>query len=100
MTAASSRSFNQTLTEVDGTFTLEIEPLAGAKSFAPVNTNGSQRGGRPIVAFLPRRIGEPKVLAGEEWKPVFTDDFVLVPLPPEGHAEPIRIVFRGVGPDG
>ena len=98
--ADGKRSFKQTLTEVDGTFTLEIEPLAGAKSFAPVNTNGSQRGGRPIVAFLPRTIGEPKVLAGEEWKPVITDDFVLVPLPPEGHAEPIRIVFRGVGPDG
>jgi zinc protease len=93
-------SFKQTLTEVDGTFTLEIEPLAGAKSFAPVNTNGSQRGGRPIVAFLPRRIGEAKVVAGEEWKPVITDDFVLVPLPPAGHVEPIRIVFQGLGPDG
>jgi hypothetical protein len=52
------------------------------------------------VAFLPRRIGEQKVLAGEEWEPVITDDFVLVPLPPEGHAEPIRIVFRGLDPDG
>ena len=98
--ADGKRSFNQTLTEVDGTFTLEIIPLAGAESFAPVNTNGSQRGGRPLVAFLPRRICEKKVLAGEAWEPVITDDFILVPLPPEGHVEPIRIVFRGVGPDG
>jgi zinc protease len=93
-------SFDQSLTEVDGTFTLEVVPLDGAMSFAPVNTNGSQRGGRPIVAFLPRRIGEAKVVAGEEWKPVITEDFILVPLPPKEHAEPVRIVFQGLGPAG
>jgi zinc protease len=87
-------AFSQELSEQAGTFTLQIAPLDGAASFAPVNRNGSQRGGRPIVHFLPRRIGTARILEGTEWKPVVTDDFVLVPLPPEGHATPIRIVFR------
>ncbi|MFM8892022.1 MAG: hypothetical protein ACKOTB_10455 [Planctomycetia bacterium] len=87
-------AFSQALTEQAGTFTLEIAPLDGRASFAPVNRNGSQRGGRPIVQFLPRRIGDVRILEGAEWKPLVTDDFVLVPLPPEGHATPVRIVFR------
>ncbi|MFM8538478.1 MAG: hypothetical protein ACKOES_10475 [Planctomycetaceae bacterium] len=92
--APGTQAFGQKLLEHDGEFTLEITPLSGAASFAPVNTNGSQRGGRPIVQFLPRRIGRMAVVAGMQWKPVIADDFVLVPLPPRNHAEPIRIVFR------
>ena len=92
--APGTLSFQQQLTEDDGTFTLQITPLAGDASFVPVNTNGSQRGGRPIVHFLPRRIGPAEVVEGGAWKPVVTDDFLLVPLPPEGHSEPLRIVFR------
>ena len=92
--APGKMSFGQRLDEDDGTFTLVITPLDGARSFAPVNTNGSQRGGRPVVQFLPRRIGRAEILEGAEWKPVVTDDFVLVPLPPADHADPIRIVFR------
>ena len=61
--------------------TLTVRPLLGAKSFDPVNTNGAQRGGRPIVVFLPKRIGKAEVLEGAELKPVLTDDFILVPLP-------------------
>jgi hypothetical protein len=60
-----------------------------------VNTNGSQRGGRPIVAFLPRRLAAVEIVAGNEWKPVVTDDFVLVPLPPADRVEPLTVVFRG-----
>lgn len=92
--ADGKRSFDQTLTVADGTFTLVITPLAGAGSFAPVNTNGSQRGGRPIVGFLPHRIGAAEIVAGEHWRPMVTDDFVLVPLPEEATVEPIRVVFR------
>ena len=92
--APGTLSFDQKLTEADGTFTFVITPLAGAASFAPVNRNGSQRGGRPIVHFLPRRIGTAEIVAGAEWRPVVTDDFLLVPLPPAGHVDPIRIVFR------
>ncbi|MFM8735208.1 MAG: hypothetical protein ACKOC8_08450 [Pirellulales bacterium] len=92
--AAGTLSYGQHLGEEDGTFTLTITPLTGAASFAPVNTNGSQRGGRPIVQFLPHRIGAATIVEGAEWRPIVTDDFVLVPLPPAGHADPIRIVFR------
>ncbi|NCX98067.1 MAG: hypothetical protein EBX35_05725 [Planctomycetia bacterium] len=87
--------FDQALTEQDGLFTLTITPRDGPRSFAPVNTNGSQRGGRPIVAFLPRRLADVEIVAGKEWQPVVTDDFVLVPLPPADRVEPLTVVFRG-----
>ena len=87
--------FDQTLTEADGVFTLTITPRDGPRSFAPVNTNGSQRGGRPIVQFLPRRLTDVEIVAGNEWRPVVTDDFVLVPLPPTDRTEPVTVVFRG-----
>ncbi len=87
-------AFDQRLTESDGTFTLVITPLDGDRSFLPVNTNGSQRGGRPVVAYLPRRIGPVTILEGGGWQPVVTDDFVLVPLPPADCTEPVTIVFR------
>jgi zinc protease len=92
--APGTRAFGQQLLEHDGAFTLEITPLGGPASFTPVSTNGSQRGGRPIVQFLPRRIGRTELVAGIEWKPVITDDFVLVPLPAQEQAGPIRIVFH------
>ena len=87
--------FDQTLTEADGVFTLTITPRDGPRSFTPVNTNGSQRGGRPIVQFLPRRLADAEIVAGADWKPVVTDTFVLVPLPPADQAAPVTVVFRG-----
>lgn len=87
--------FDQAITERDGVFTLTITPRDGPRSFAPVNTNGSQRGGRPIVQFLPRRLTDVEVVEGAEWQPVITDDFVLVPLPPTDRTEPVTVVFRG-----
>ncbi len=86
--------FGQTLTERDGLFTLAITPLDWDRSFAPVNTNGSQRGGRPIVQFLPRRLGPTEIVEGAEWSPIVTDAFVLVPLPPADSTKPIRVSFR------
>ncbi len=50
-------------------------------SFKPVNLNGSQRGWRPIVAFLPHRIKDIQVVAGKDLKPVVTDNFILIPTP-------------------
>ena len=79
--------YTQSLTRDGDTWTLTVTPNNGATSFAPVNTNGAQRGNRPIVAHLPARIGKATVLAGQEWLPEITDDFVLVPNPgslPEG----------------
>ena len=75
-------SYDQTLTEVSkGVFSFDIKPLAGEKSFEPVNTNGSQRGGRPFVQMLPRRVRDIEIIQGKELSPVITDDFVLVPNP-------------------
>jgi len=87
--------FDQTLTEADGVYTLTITPRDGPRSFTPVNTNGSQRGGRPMVQFLPRRLADIELVSGEQWQPVITDTFILVPLPPPSQAEPVVVTFRG-----
>jgi hypothetical protein len=66
-----------------------------------VNRNGSQRGGRPIVAFLPKRIDPAsiRITEGKEHQPVIADDFVLVPLPAAGAAaKPVRVVFTASRP--
>lgn len=75
------KAYDQKLTVNGSTYTLEITPRRGAKSFEPVNTNGAQRGWRPIVQWLPHRIKNIKVVEGDEFKPVVSDDFILVPNP-------------------
>ncbi len=94
--ASGKLNWEQTLTVgADGTHTFSINPRAGADSWKAVNRNGSQRGGRPIVQFLPRRIdtARVKVLAGMELKPVIADDFLLVPLPSGGDS-PLVLKFQ------
>jgi len=71
-----------------GVYTLTITPERGVGSFKPVNTNGSQRGGRPIVQFLPWRIQDVEIIAGNDLRPVVTDDFILIPN--AGGPQPIR----------
>jgi len=73
---------------------LEITPLSGESSFAAINTNGSQRGGRPIVRFFDHRIDPTsvKLTEGADLKPVITDDFLLVPLPAKATG-PLKIAF-------
>jgi zinc protease len=73
---------------------LEITPLAGESSFAPINTNGSQRGGRPVVSFFDHRIdaASVKITEGADLHPVISDDFLLVPLPASATG-PLRIAF-------
>lgn len=89
------RAFEQTLTRAGDTFTLEIKPNRGADSFQPVNTNGSQRGWRPFVAFLPYRVTDVRIIAGEDLRPVVTDDFILVPNPRVcDPAKRYRVVFH------
>jgi zinc protease len=89
-------AYGQSLTEKDGVWTFEVKPEIGAKSFAPVNENGAQRGWRPMVAFLPERLeGEIEILEGGELGAVVADDFVLLPNPrkvEDGKA--YRVVFR------
>ena len=76
-------AWDQSLTEVGGTYTLKIEPARGEDSFKPVNTNGAQRGWRPIVQWLPKRVGNVKIVSGVDLAPVIADDFVLIPNPKE-----------------
>ena len=69
--------------------------VRGKASFQPINTNGSQRGGRPIIAYLPHRIGPAEILEGAELQPVICDDFLLVPNPGPGSTrKEYRIVFQ------
>lgn len=87
--------WEESLREVSpGTWEWTLTPKAGAKTFAPVNTNGSQRGGRPPIAFLPRHAEGWELLAGAEWKPVLADDFVLLPNPGPEAPVPEKIVIR------
>jgi len=80
--ADGENSFGQTLEKTgDNIWTFTITPQAGKDSFKPVNMNGSQRGGRPIVAYFPERLKGLKVIEGGDLKPVLTDDFILVPNP-------------------
>jgi len=73
--------YDQTLEIEDGVYTLTLSPNRGEDSFEPVNTNGSERGWRPMVQFLPHRIKEIEILSGEDLGPVITDDFILIPNP-------------------
>lgn len=86
--AAEPRAFEQKLTVRKNRFTFEIQPRRGADSFKPVNLNGSQRGGRPFVAYFKQRVGNVKIIAGAELNPVVTDNFILVPNP--GACDPAR----------
>ena len=93
--AKAKTAWDQTLTEKKGVWTFEIKPNFGGKTFAPINQNGSQRGGRPIVEFLPKRVKDVQILEGAELKPVITDNFILVPNPREcDPAKKYRVVFR------
>jgi len=74
-------AYEQTLTEKEGTFTLTITPNRSMDSFKPVNTNGAQRGYRPIVAMLPYRVKNIEVTQGSDLNPMIADDFILVPNP-------------------
>lgn len=89
------KAWDQTLTETNGTWTFEIKPNHGERTFAPINLNGSQRGGRPIIQFLPCRLKDARVTEGTDLKPVVTDNFILVPNPREcDPARTYRVVLE------
>lgn len=75
------QAYAQQLTHVGDAYVFEITPQRGGDSFAPVDTNGSQRGGRPFVGYLPQRVTDVRILAGADLNPLVTDDFILVPNP-------------------
>lgn len=79
--AAAEHAYDQTLTVKDGLYTFRVTPNRGNDSFKPINTNGAQRGWRPIVHWLPERLQNVRIVKGNEFQPVITDDFLLVPNP-------------------
>lgn len=81
--AVADCAYEQQLTDEDGNYTFRITPKRGAESFKPINTNGAQRGWRPIVHWLPTRVKNVRIVSGNEFKPVITDDFILIPNPRE-----------------
>ena len=92
--AEQPKAFDQHLSCKAGSYVFEIKANRGADSFKPVNLNGSQRGGRPFIAYFPKRVRDVKILEGADLNPVITDDFILVPNP--GKCDPAktyRVVF-------
>jgi hypothetical protein len=88
-------AWQQSLSERDGVYQFEIVPQRGQRTFEPINTNGSQRGGRPIIQLLPHHIRHVEIVEGKDLEPLITDNFLLVPNP--GKCDPKRrwrIVFR------
>lgn len=75
------KAYGQKL-EIEGdTYTLTITPRLASRSFEPVNSNGAQRGWRPIVQLLDHRIHQISPLSGDDLGAVIADDFILVPNP-------------------
>jgi hypothetical protein len=79
--ASLEKAYDQKLTIDGDVYTLTITPRRGSDSFKPVNTNGAQRGWRPIVELLDDRISNVKIIEGADLNPVITDDFILIPNP-------------------
>jgi zinc protease len=93
--ADSPLAWRQTFMQNGDVYSLVVTPQWGERTFQPVNTNGSQRGYRPIVEFLPHRIRAVEILKGKELDPTITDDFVLIPLPRDADVQAeYRVVFR------
>jgi zinc protease len=87
--------WEQNLSWKAGQYVFEIRPRQGEQSFSPINTNGSQRGDRPFVHFLPHRVKNIRIEEGEELQPVISDNFILAPKPKECQPEGrYRVVFR------
>ena len=92
--APMKKAYGQKLTVKGDAYTLTITPQRGSDSFKPVNTNGAQRGWRPIVELLDHRIRDVKIIEGGDLNPVVTDDFILVPNPRVADpSRDYRIVF-------
>ena len=79
--APMDKAYDQKLTVNGDLYTLTITPRRGEDSFKPINTNGAQRGWRPIVELLDHRIDNVKVIEGTDLNPVVTDDVILIPNP-------------------
>ena len=97
--APSRRAWEQHLSLTNGLWTFEIHPERGEQSFTAGDTNGSQRGGRPVVQLLAEPLDHIQIVEGQDLKPVITSRFILVPNP--GKCDPAmtyRVTFRASKP--
>ena len=97
--APSPTAWEQHLSLTNGLWTFEIHPERGEQSFTAGDTNGSQRGGRPVVQLLAEPLDNIQIVEGQALKPVITSRFILVPNP--GKCDPAktcRVTFRASKP--
>ena len=87
--------FSQKLTQSADNILLEITPLNQESSYLTIDINGSQRGGRPFVAFLPERINpeEFELVSDSRYMPILGDDFILFPRP-ENDTNPLSLTAQ------
>ena len=89
------KAYDQNLTIENNLYTLTITPNLDDRSFEAINTNGSQRGGRPILHYLPTRVENIEILSGQELQPVIADDFILIPNHlAKSNQKNLRVQFR------
>lgn len=92
--------WEQNLVFQNGTYTFTIQLLKSENSFQLIDLNGSQRGGRPIFQFLPKRLKRVQIIEGSELQPVITENFILLPVPapqPEKtNKHELRVVFKEI----
>ncbi|MCY3024261.1 MAG: transglutaminase domain-containing protein, partial [Planctomycetota bacterium] len=68
----------------------------GRTAFAVTALKDGNWPSRPIMAWLPERLQDPKVVEGADLKPVVTDNFILVPMAGAFKAgASFRVVFEG-----
>jgi hypothetical protein len=97
--APNPAAWEQSLSHTNGLWAFEIHPQLGEQSFTTGDTNGSQRGGRPVVQLLPEPLDLIQIVEGQDLKPVITSRFILVPNP--GKCDPAktyRVTFRASKP--
>ena len=97
--APSATAWEQHLSVTNGLWSFEIRPRRGEQSFTTGDTNGSQRGGRPVVQLLPERLDNIQIVEGQELRPVFTSRIILVPILRQcAPAKTYRVTFRASKP--
>ena len=89
-------AYGQELEERDGVYTFTVTPRSGASSFLPVNTNGAQRGGRPVIEHFRRRLKDVELIGENDFDAVIADDFILIPNPGKWQEDrgPLVVRFR------
>ena len=87
--------YEQKLEEKDGIYTFTITGNKGPKSFTPVNTNGAQRGWRPIVQHFESRLKNIEIIEDNGLNAVVEDDFILIPNPKSYNPEKqYKVTFK------